>query len=148
MRGVIEPTEAKRLRGNPSNQKLNEREPKPPKPILPAYPAHLPSEGKATWYDVGSYLLEYGFITTSDVQALIDYVELDLLNRKLTKLIQRAPPIIKGKSTEKKNPIWTLKLEYIKERRAQHIQFGMTPAARSRIISTLEEEDELESALH
>ena len=50
--------------------------------------------------------------------------------------MQDAPPTVVSRLGETiKNPLWVLNLEYLRERRAQHEKFGMTPASRSRLTA-------------
>ena len=125
---------------------------------LPSFPDYLPDEARSLWDAIGSELVRNGVMTELDAAALADLVETELLNRRLSKDIQTEPATL---STErkaedgtvqvdaKKNPLWALKLDYLRERRAQYQQFGMTPASRSKIIAlATEEDDPIEAALH
>lgn len=150
-----QPTELKRRRGNPGKRPLNAREPKPTVG-LPSFPDYLPDEARLLWDQLGSELVRNGVMTALDGPALADLVEVELLNRRLSEEIKVAPPIVTtsgssegGRGDEKKNPLWALKLDYLRERRAQHQQFGLTPASRSKIIAAeTGDDDPLESALH
>jgi P27 family predicted phage terminase small subunit len=152
-----EPTELKKRRGNPGKRALNPHEPKP-LVGLPAFPEHLPEEARVIWESLGSELVRNGIMTEMDGPALTDLVEMEILNRRLTEGLKDTTPILVvdvpagegGTAVDaKKNPLWALKLDYVRERRAQHAQFGMTPASRSKIVVTGNEpEDPLEAALH
>jgi P27 family predicted phage terminase small subunit len=152
-----EPTELKKKRGNPGKRKLNAQEPKPTVG-LPMFPDYLPEEARPLWERLGSELVRNGILTELDGCALADIVETELLNRRLTEGLKGTTPILVvdvpaaegGANTDaKKNPLWALKLDYLRERRAQYQQFGMTPSSRSKIIAqVMGEEDPLESALH
>ncbi len=152
-----QPTELKRRRGNPGKRPLNKREPKP-MVGLPSFPEYLPVEAKSVWDELGTQLVRNGVMTELDGPALADLVEVEILNRRLSQGLEGTTPILvvdvpagEGgiNADAKKNPLWALKLDYLKERRAQHQQFGMTPASRSKIVSNAGvEDDPLESALH
>lgn len=146
-----QPTELKRRRGNPGKRPLNAREPKPAVG-LPSFPDYLPDEARLLWDQLGSELVRNGVMTALDGPALADLVEVELLNRRLSEEIKSAPPIVlvnEDGGDGKKNPLWALKLDYLRERRAQHQQFGLTPASRSKIIAAeTGDDDPLESALH
>lgn len=122
------------------------------------FPAYLPVEAEAIWEQLGSELVRNGIMSELDGPALADLVEVELLNRQLTAGLAGTTPILivdvpaaegGANADAKKNPLWALKLDYLKERRAQHQQFGMTPASRSKIVVTEGSEvDPLEAALH
>lgn len=152
-----QPTELKRRRGNPGKRALNKHEPKP-MVGLPSFPDYLPEAARAIWEALGSELVRNGIMTELDGPALADLVEVEILNRRLSEGLSQTTPILivdvpaaegGANADAKKNPLWALKLDYLKERRAQHQQFGMTPASRSKITAVpAGEVDPLEAALH
>ena len=152
-----EPTELRKKRGNPGKRPLNAREPKP-MVGLPMFPDYLPEEARPIWERLGSELVRNGIMSELDGPALADLVEVEVLNQRLTQGLEGTTPILivdvpaaegGANADAKKNPLWALKLDYLKERRAQHQQFGMTPASRSKIVAApVGPEDPLESALH
>lgn len=152
-----EPTELKKRRGNPGKRALNTHEPKP-QIGLPSFPDYLPDEARVLWERLGSELVRSGIMSALDGPAFADLVEVELLNQRLTKGLTGTTPVLVvdvaaaeggANADAKKNPLWALKLEYVRERRAQHAQFGMTPASRSKIAALpVLEDDPLESALH
>jgi hypothetical protein len=98
-------------------------------------------------------------VTELDEFALADLVETEIYNRQLTRLMIGTSPVISRDDenapkngddpSAKKNPYWMLKLDYLRERRAQRERFGMDPSSRSKIASTgPQETDPVESALH
>lgn len=150
------PTETKRRRGNPGKRALNAREPQP-LVGLPMFPDYLPEDARPIWNRLGSVLVRNGIMSELDGPALADLVEVEILNRRLTEGLEGTTPILivdvpaaegGANADAKKNPLWAMKLDYLRERRAQHAQFGMTPASRSKITSVAKtDEDELESAI-
>lgn len=152
-----QPTAIKRGRGNPGKRPLNTKEPQP-LVGLPSCPDYLPDEAKAIWDEVGSALVRNGVMSELDGMALADLIETEILNRELTRGLRNAPPIVSQDAADgdantsasaKKNPLWALKLDYLRERRAQQQRFGLDPASRSKILAlTSEDDDPLESAIN
>ena len=63
-------------------------------------------------------------------------------------MVGTSPVETNARGENKKNPLWTLKLEYFRERRAQHEKFGMTPSSRARLtVTDAKLADPLEAAL-
>jgi P27 family predicted phage terminase small subunit len=124
---------------------------------LPQCPEYLPDDAKAIWDQLGTELVRNGVMTELDAHAFADLCEVEVLNRRLSHGLTGSTPILivdvpaaegGANADAKKNPLWALKLDYLKERRAQHAQFGMTPASRSKIVSAgIVEEDPIEAAL-
>jgi P27 family predicted phage terminase small subunit len=151
-----QPTETKRRKGNPGKRALNTREPQP-MVGLPMFPDYLPEDARAIWDTLGSELVRNGIMSELDGPALADLVEVEILNRRLTEGLEGTTPVLivdvpaaegGANADAKKNPLWAMKLDYLRERRAQHAQFGMTPASRSKIIAADKPaSDELEDAI-
>jgi hypothetical protein len=90
------------------------------------------------WEEEGEKLLRNGVITEMDGPALAGMVTTEVAFRPLA---SRAGSL-DADDTRKL-------LNLLKERRAQHAQFGMTPASRSKIAMTSPETvDPIEDALH
>lgn len=124
--------------GNPGKRRLNEREPIPPKG-LPAAPAWLTGESLTIWNEQAPVLASMDCLTVADrapfarwCRAMARYLELNrLLEGKETTYWLRDKA---GK------PTVLMELPQAREWRQLHElllglerQFGMTPAARSRI---------------
>ena len=157
---LMTPTALKLLRGNPGHRPLPENEAKPPVK-LPKPPAYLQSEARKEWKRTGAKLAALGLMTTIDATAFAAYCEcyarwLDAIQglRKFGLVVQTPTTVIHnpdGSLVEKAgkfmmNPF----LRVVRETHDQMVvmlrEFGMTPAARSRVhAQTAEEEDALDS---
>jgi len=140
------PTSLKRLAGNPGKRPLNAREPKPAVK-LPSCPPWLPAEAKKEYRRVGKLLVRLGVMTEADRAALAAYAvayarwahaeqEMDAAGfemiRETDKGYQHASPWLAVSS------------QAVKQMRAFLLEFGLTPASRSRVEA---QEDEAEASL-
>jgi hypothetical protein len=131
-----QPSELKRRRGNPGKRALNKREPKP-QAGLPGCPSTLSAAARVVWEDLGAKLLSNGVITEMDGEALAGLCVAEVMFQKLS--------VKDDLDVDEMRMV----LNLLKERRAQHAQFGMTPASRSKIAMTSPETvDPIEDALH
>lgn len=144
------PTAIRELEGNPSNRPLNKREPKPTKVIGAEPPAWLSEQAKIYWHRVVPILARTGVLTEADLPLLERYVDF-LADWKhcrdfLAQQGQMFYPIYDGDKIDPKTNLRIVK--YLAEfphvakkiRFSEHLlkiemHFGMTPAARSRIIA-------------
>ncbi len=140
------PTALKMLNGNPGNRPLNHAEPKPTPITEVSAPTHFSNDQKLIWGAITKELARLGLLTVLDLEGLsrwvdylfeyrtalrelqgrllITYYEGEGENRKV-KYIQQNPYLaIKNNAADK-----LLKLEQ---------QFGMSPAARARMIAMLD----------
>jgi phage terminase small subunit len=118
-----EPTELKRLRGNPGKRRLNDSEPKSPSSLGPA-PKWMSAEAKDRWKLVGQQLLNVGVLTE------LDHTLLEVLCVTYSQWRNGD----KGAA---------------RELRMQLVEFGMTPSSRSKLVvsSDKQEQDEFEQFL-
>lgn len=152
-----EPTELKRRKGNPGKRPLNTREPKPAMG-LPACPDSLSPIAKKLWHGLGPMLVRNGVMSEADGPAFAGLCATEALFVRVAPAVDEMALFqetthVDGAGTEhverKTDPGFKVVLEILKERRAQHAQFGMTPASRSKIVTLLAgEDDSIESALH
>lgn len=152
-----QPTAVKQARGNPGKRALNKREPKP-LVGLPAPVVGLSARARAVWESYGPTLVRLGLMTELDGPAFEGLCTLEALFQRFAPnvdemaLMQEIPrvSIESGESVVERKPEPAFKelLEILKERRAQHAQFGMTPASRSKLTALGKgETDPLEDAL-
>jgi hypothetical protein len=133
---TAQPTEIKRRRGNPGKRPLNMREPKP-MVGLPMCPDTLTGNARRIWEEKGPGLVRAGVMTELDGPAFADWCMSEALIDRYRQLGDEIGI----------DDIRTA-LNLLKERRAQHAQFGMTPSSRSKIVAGVPEDvDPLESAL-
>lgn len=136
------PTTLKILQGNPGKRKLNKKEPKP-KNEIPTCPSHLCPEGKKEWKRMVKELAVLGLITKIDRAALAayctcwaKYVEASLGIRETGYLVESKTGVLRS------NPLVTVQNKAIEQMKALLIEFGMTPASRSRIALNNEDTDD------
>jgi P27 family predicted phage terminase small subunit len=144
------PTTLKLVAGNAGKRKINKKEPKP-KRIIPSCPAHLDDEGKIAWGRLTVLLDRMGVLTEADGAALerlcdcyADILECRTLIRRDGRtykvLTQTGEILIKG------NPAVTQLRAADAQFKSYLIEFGLTPAARSKIHAT-PDDDEKEDPL-
>lgn len=128
------PTALKELAGNPGKRPLNQREPKPRKrPGMPV-PRHLREEARREWRRLRPELEAAGLLTAVDGDALAVYCETYATWVEATAAVQKEGMVV---LTEKgfpvQNPHLAIANQAAKMMRAMLIEFGMTPASRSRV---------------
>ena len=129
------PTEIKILEGNPGKRKLNDREPKPAK-IAPACPRWLEAEAKREWRRLAGALEAMGVLTEVDRAAFAGYCQAYARWRQAEERITDRGLIIRTPSGYPQPvPYITVANQYAKIMQQYMVQFGLTPAARSRIIA-------------
>ena len=135
------PTHLKLITGNPGGRALNKHEPKP-RPRIPSPPAELYDDAKVEWRRISRILYRLGLLTELDRAALAAYCQAwgrwITAERALAEMAKRdqltsALMIKTGKGYAIQNPlVGTANKAMIAMMRAAS-EFGMTPAARSRI---------------
>ena len=127
------PTHLRLLQGNPGKRALNKNEAHPTAGIPPC-PRHLDTVARKEWRTISKQLVELGLLSTIDKAALAGYCvawaewieAVDRLGRE-GKVFKRANgnPLL--------SPWWTIANEANKTMYRYLTEFGLTPAARSRI---------------
>jgi P27 family predicted phage terminase small subunit len=136
------PTALKKREGNPGKRRLNEHEPVAPSGD-PEMPAKLPAAAKTEWQRILPELRQLGVLSKIDRAALAAYChafarwfQAEQEIRKLG-IVVREPILRNGFATKfvryKKNPAVTISEGAMKLMKSFLIEFGMTPAARSRL---------------
>jgi P27 family predicted phage terminase small subunit len=133
------PTALKKLMGNPGKRKLNEKEPVVPKGI-PEMPRFLNTEGRAEWRRIVPILLDMGVLTVADGKALAAYCSAYAQLAKAEAAIEKYGLICAtavdpdtGVVELKINPAVRIKSDAMRHLKSFLIEFGLTPAARSRL---------------
>jgi len=126
------PTAVKKREGNPGKRKLNRFEAHPQLEIPPC-PKHFDSIARDEWNRVTPLLLDLGLITALDLAPLAGYCLAFSRWVKAEKEVQREGILIEGRQGPVKNPAVMLAEHSLEQIRRFCIEFGMTPAARSKV---------------
>lgn len=139
------PTVLKLVEGNPGKRAINKTEPKPKREI-PSCPAHLDDSGKVAWGRLSVLLDRMGVLTEADSFALerlcdcyTDILECRQLiatdGRTYTVETKEGEILIKG------NPAVAQLRAADAQFKSYLIEFGLTPAARSKVNVTPDGDD-------
>ena len=127
------PTAIKHLQGNPGRRPANQREPQP-RQRRPKMPTYLSESEQAEWRRITRELKAMNLLTSADGDAIAIYCQVAVRYQTATKsvadngLIVETPngyPVI--------NPALSIVNKSIQQMHRLLTEFGMTPAARSRI---------------
>ncbi len=127
------PTAIKKLEGNPGRRPLNPAEPKP-RTTRPKMPQYLTPAEQAEWKRITRELRSMGLLTSADADAIAVYCQVACRYQLATKDVQE-----KGLTVESPNgypiinPALSIVNKCIQQMHRLLTEFGMTPAARSRI---------------
>lgn len=127
------PTALKELQGNPGHRPLNKREPKPTG--TPTCPRHLDEEAKKEWKRISAELTTLGLLTSVDRAALAAYCAAYSRWVKAEESIQRFGAVIKSPKSgfPIQNPYVSVANTALDHMRKFAIEFGLTPASRTRL---------------
>lgn len=129
------PTAIKELEGNPGKRKLNEYEPKPEKKV-PRCPSWLEDEAKKEWRRTAKRLENLGILTQIDMAAFAGYCQAYARWREAEEFISKHGTIVKTPSGYwQQVPQVSIAQSYLKIMNRFCEQFGLTPSARSRIVT-------------
>ena len=129
------PTAIKILEGNPGKRKLNENEPKPLKKAPPC-PKWLEPEAKKDWRRLAKALEAMGVLTEADMAAFAGYCQSYARWKEAEERITDRGLVIRTPSGYPQQvPYISIAQQYLKLMQQFAEQFGLTPAARSRIIA-------------
>lgn len=149
------PTQLKLVTGNPGNRPLNTKEPAP-KTGIPRMPSHLTPTGKAAWKKLCKILGDMGVLTLADglaLERLCDvYAEILDLQKEIKKNGRTyeslrpmddiptpnhdegtSGPVAMEQYLIKPNPAVAMLADADRRFKAYLVEFGLTPAARSKI---------------
>jgi len=135
------PTHLKVVAGNPGKRPLPENEPQPAKGI-PKCPSYMPATAKHAWREVCQLLSDMGVLTLADKMALELLVGAYAEYRKAAQHVYKHGFDSAGRVGGRNAAACQLSDAW-KRIRAMLIEFGLTPAARSR-ISTVKDLDATE----
>ena len=144
------PTALKILEGNPGKRPINENEPIPPKGTVKC-PTWLEPEAKKEWKRLAPSLEAMGVLTQADLTAFAGYCQAYARWKEAEEFITQHGSILRTKSGYVQPvPQVSIAQTYLKIMNRFAEQFGLTPAARSRIIAednTSGPSDEMEALL-
>lgn len=131
------PTDLKILRGNPGKRRLDVADEPQPRPGVPEPPDHLDDAGREQWFRWCTELSAMKVLTLADREALAvmcdtwsRYLKAEAAVKKFG-LLTKSPngyPI--------QNPALAIATQAGKQLRQMMSEFGLTPAARTRIKTT------------
>lgn len=128
------PTALKKLQGNPGKRALPVNEPQPPTTKAPAAPRYLSDDAKREWRRVAPTLQGVGLLTDVDHDALAMYCErFAEWKTAWGKVLEEGAVITTTAGNLIQNPRLSIANRAAKEALALAREFGMTPAARTRI---------------
>ena len=129
------PTNIKILEGNPGKRPLNKYEPKPLKKAPPC-PKWLEPEAKKEWRRLAKTLEAMGVLTDADMAAFAGYCQAYARWKEAEERITDRGLVIRTPSGYPQQvPYISIAQQYLKLMQQFAEQFGLTPAARSRIIA-------------
>ena len=129
------PSAIKILEGNPGKRPLNQNEPKPQKKAPPC-PKWLEPEAKKEWKRLARTLEAMGVLTEADMAAFAGYCQAYARWKEAEERITDRGLIIRTPSGYPQQvPYISIAQQYLKLMQQFAEQFGLTPAARSRIIA-------------
>lgn len=132
------PTHLKVIAGNPGKYPLNKREPQPRKAV-PRCPDWLPEEARVEWRWMTRELKAMGLLSAVDKHALINYCQTWAQWRAAVAFVEKHGESHPIRSEDGKIrcfqqfPQVAIARNHLLVLRAYQQDFGMTPAARSRI---------------
>ncbi|MBP2652180.1 MAG: phage terminase, small subunit, family [Firmicutes bacterium] len=129
------PTVLKILEGNPGKRELNRNEPTP-EAKAPKCPVWLDGEAKKEWRRLTKQLEHIGLLTSMDLAAFAGYCQAYARWKEAEEFISKHGTIVKTPSGYwQQVPQVSISQTYLKIMNKLCEQFGLTPAARSRIVT-------------
>ncbi len=142
------PTAIKEMAGNPGKRPLNKREPKP-RVAIPSCPKWLTAEARTEYRKMARLLVGVRVLTEADQSALVAYATEYARWVEANRMIAEAGMVLRNNmsGTFYQNPYITVANNALKNMKAFMVEFGLTPASRSKIQAMPEEEKDLATAL-
>lgn len=139
------PTALKLVHGNAGKRAINKKEPKPAREI-PSCPAHLDDSGKVAWGRLSVLLDRMGVLTEADTFALERLADCYTDILECRKLVERdgrtyTTTTAQGDTLIKGNPAVNQLRAADAQFKSYLVEFGLTPAARSKVHATPDEDD-------
>lgn len=135
------PTTLKEMRGNPGHRPINTEEPRPTQEV-PLCPDHLDAEAKTEWEWIAPHLLACGVLTVIDKAGLAAYCQSYSRWARAERMLAQSGEVLKRPDGRLyPNPYLAVAKAAIHKMHALLHEFGMTPAARTRIRAAREDAD-------
>ena len=135
------PTALRVLSGNPSKRPLPTNEPQPE--LGADMPDWLSDEAKAHWGVVSKQLHDVGVLTKMDGVALGLYCEAFARWKHANEQVIKCGPVVKAPSGfPVQSPFLSIANKAWEQMLRILLEFGMTPASRSRVVSAKQEDEE------
>ncbi|MDO9712444.1 phage terminase small subunit P27 family [Paracraurococcus lichenis] len=140
------PTQLKLVAGNAGKRPLNAAEPQPRRE-LPSPPAHLSPQARVAWGRFSALLDRIGVLTEADATALeqmaetyaeIIWLRADIEDNGRFQTVKTKA----GGEMERLRPAYTALMDADRRLKAWLVEFGTTPAARSKVKGNGGEEQE------
>jgi P27 family predicted phage terminase small subunit len=133
------PSALKALQGNPGKRPINSSEPKPTG--VPTCPDHLSKAAKKEWKRISKELIACGLLTRVDRAGLAAYCAVHARWAESEEQIQKYGLMVKdpsdtGGKRAIPNPFLAIADKALDTMRKYIIEFGLTPASRSRLQLT------------
>ncbi|WP_366923864.1 phage terminase small subunit P27 family [Metallumcola ferriviriculae] len=129
------PTAIKELEGNPGKRELNQNEPKPEKKA-PRCPTWLEPDAKKEWRRMAKQLEQLGILSEVDMAAFAGYCQAYARWKEAEEFITKHGTIVKTPSGYwQQVPQVSIAQTYLKIMNRFCEQFGLTPSARSRLVT-------------
>lgn len=136
------PTAVKVLEGNLGKRSLNTHKPQPRKKA-PRCPVWLEEEAKREWKRMAKQMEQLGILTEVDMAAFAGYCQAYARWKESEEFITQHGSIVKTPSGYwQQVPQVSIAQTYLKIMNKFCEQFGLTPAARSRIVADTREDKE------
>lgn len=128
------PTRVHILNGNPGKRPLNRQEAQP-EIAVPECPSHFAGEEKQEWDRVSKQLVDLGLLSVIDRAALAAYCQAWARWVEAEQHVRLSGLIVKAKENGKPlvNPYLRIADQAMMQMRAFMVEFGLTPASRSRV---------------
>ena len=128
------PTSLRLLNGNPGKRPINNNEPTPPVE-MPRCPAHLNDVAKKEWRRISKDLLRLNLLSKIDGTALAIYCEAYSRWVEACDQIRQFGMVLRSpkQAILMQSPYLPIANKAIEQMKAMLLEFGMTPASRSRI---------------
>ncbi len=145
------PTVLKLVAGNPGKRAVNKKEPKP-KRVLPSCPKYLAGDAKVAWGRLTVLLDRMGVLTEADTLALERLCECYSEILDCRELIARdgrtyTTTTMSGDALIKANPAVAMLGDADRRFKSYLVEFGLSPAARSKVQGANSEETGKEDPL-
>ncbi len=140
------PTHLKLIAGNPGKRPLNAREPKPPKG-RPRCPDWLSVETRKVWKRLVATLEAMGLLTAADGDAVAAYAQTYVRWRKAEEFLEKRGEVYPIRDEKgqlrcmQQFPQVAIARNLLLVLKAYQQEFGLTPAARSRISMPADDRD-------